>query len=168
MPQGDHRPKFYIGEELGRELSARMVMFHQAIAQRVGLNVTDHKCGDLLLRMGPMTAGELARETGLTTGAITGVINRLEKAGFACRETDPRDRRRVIVRALQDEQRGLQMRLLFESFGRSMGQIMAQYSESERRAIYDFVTRTAAVMKTETQRLRQESARKPTLNKRHR
>ena len=64
-------------------------MFHQAIADRLGLNVTDHKCIDLLLMKGPLTAGELAGMTGLTTGAITAVIDRLEKAGFVRREDDP-------------------------------------------------------------------------------
>src|SRR5262245_29900394 len=80
-----------------RQLSVATIMFHQAIADRLGMNVTDHKCADLLERNGPMTAGELAEQTGLTTGAITGVIDRLEQAGFVRRAPDPGDRRRVIV-----------------------------------------------------------------------
>ncbi len=70
-------------QRAGRELSAATIMFHQAIADRLGLNPTDHKCLDLLASKGLMTAGELAEMTGLTTGAITGVIDRLEAAGFA-------------------------------------------------------------------------------------
>jgi DNA-binding transcriptional ArsR family regulator len=92
-----------VGRELGREVSARMVMFHQAIAERLGLNATDHKALDLLGRAGPITAGELAELTGLTTGAITGIIDRLEKAGFVRRENDPKDRRRVIIRPLMEK-----------------------------------------------------------------
>src|SRR6266852_1771624 len=80
-----------------REMSAATIMFHQAIADRLGMNITDHKCADILSRTGPITAGELAQRTGLTTGAITGVIDRLEKAGFVCRAKDPSDRRRVIL-----------------------------------------------------------------------
>src|SRR5579862_3079248 len=80
-----------------RQLSAATILFHQAVADRLGMNITDHKCADILARTGPITAGELARRTGLTTGAITGVIDRLEKAGFVRRVRDENDRRRVIV-----------------------------------------------------------------------
>ncbi|WP_392435861.1 MarR family transcriptional regulator [Chlorogloeopsis fritschii PCC 9212] len=73
----------------GRELSAATVLFHTAIAERLGLNTTDHKCADILAQTGAITAGELAERTGLTTGAITGVVDRLEKAGFVRRERDP-------------------------------------------------------------------------------
>lgn len=66
-----------------RETTTVTILFHQAIADRLGMNITDHKCAGILARSGPITAGELARRTGLTTGAITGVIDRLERAGFA-------------------------------------------------------------------------------------
>ena len=98
----------------GRRLSTATIMFHQAIADRLGLNVTDHKCIDLLLLKGPQTAGELAAQTGLTTGAITAVIDRLEKAGFAHRQDDPRDRRRVIVEVIP--KRVGEIARLFEPF----------------------------------------------------
>src|SRR5215831_20090383 len=78
-----------------RELSAATIMFHQAIADRLGMNVTDHKCADILLRTGPITAGELAQRTGLTTGAITGVIDRLEQAGFVRRAKEDRKSTRL-------------------------------------------------------------------------
>ena len=90
------------------------IMFHQAVADRLGLNVTDHKCVDLLLLNGPLTAGELAQKTGLTTGAVTAVIDRLERAGFARREDDPHDRRRVIVSVVP--QRLGEIERLFRSF----------------------------------------------------
>src|SRR5437763_15469371 len=89
---------------LGRQLSSATIMFHQAVADHFGLNPTDHKCMDLLFTKGPMTAGELADVTGLTTGAITGVIDRLEGDGFVRREDDPNDRRRVIVRVVPRRQ----------------------------------------------------------------
>ena len=78
-------------------------MFHQAVAECVGLNVTDHKCLDVLVRSGPMTAGQLAQLTGLTTGAVTGVLDRLERAGFVRRQSDPSDRRRVIAQPLIEQ-----------------------------------------------------------------
>ena len=62
-----------------QELSTATVLFHQNVAQKLGLNPTDHKCLDLIMRNENMTAGDLAQMTGLTTGAITGVIDRLEE-----------------------------------------------------------------------------------------
>jgi DNA-binding MarR family transcriptional regulator len=149
-----------VGEDLGRELSARYVMFHQAIAQRLGLNVTDHKCSELLVRMGPMTAGELARETGLTTGAITGVVNRLEKAGYVARTADPDDRRRVIVQPIDNLERSLEARLLFEPFGRSVGKLMAHYNESERALIANYLKSLVGIMREETLKLREHHKKK--------
>lgn len=71
--------------------------FDQAVADHVGLNRTDARCIDLLDQAGGMTAGELARAAGLTTGAVTAVLDRLEAAGFARRVPDPADRRRVRI-----------------------------------------------------------------------
>src|SRR5215218_2201127 len=83
-----------------RETSAQSVLFSQAVADRVGMNPTDLESLDILARNGPMTAGRLAEMTGLTTGAITGLIDRLERRGYARREPHPTDRRSVIVKPL--------------------------------------------------------------------
>lgn len=80
-----------------RKLTRASLLMQDAIAASVGLNPTDAECMDFLQEMGPSTAGDLAKATRLTTGAITGVIDRLEKAGFVYRERDPNDRRKVIV-----------------------------------------------------------------------
>src|ERR671932_2481021 len=71
--------------------------FDQAVADALGVNRTDMRCTDVLEREGPVTAGRLAEATGLTTGAITTVIDRLERGGFARPLRDPDDRRRVRV-----------------------------------------------------------------------
>src|SRR5215208_4415100 len=71
--------------------------FDNLAADRLGLNDTDLHCVNIIQNRGGVTAGELARESGLTTGAVTGVIDRLERAGFARRVADPEDRRRVKV-----------------------------------------------------------------------
>jgi DNA-binding MarR family transcriptional regulator len=71
--------------------------FDQAVADAIGLNRTDMRCLDVISREGPVPAGRLADETGLTTGAITTVLDRLERGGFARRVRDPNDRRRVLV-----------------------------------------------------------------------
>jgi len=88
-----------------RKAGSVMQLLGAASAERIGINVTDLNCLNILALTGSMTAGELARETGLTTASITGVLDRLEEAGFVRRERDPGDRRRVIVRL--DAARGL-------------------------------------------------------------
>jgi len=80
-----------------RYVSANSVMFSQVVADKVGLHPTDIECLDYLLLNGASTAGQLATLTGLTTGAVTAVIDRLEKAGYVKREHDPKDRRKVLV-----------------------------------------------------------------------
>jgi DNA-binding MarR family transcriptional regulator len=81
-----------------REISAMSVLFHSRIAEQMGLSATDEKCLDLVSRTeGPVTAGRIAELSGLSTGAVTGVIDRLEKGGFVRRVRDPHDRRKVLV-----------------------------------------------------------------------
>jgi DNA-binding MarR family transcriptional regulator len=82
-----------------RRMTAQSVLISQAVSERFGLSSSDLECLDLALLSGGATAGEFAKVTGLTTGAITGVIDRLERAGYVRRERDPADRRKVIVRA---------------------------------------------------------------------
>ena len=82
---------------IGRETSGAVVLYHAAVATSVGLGAGDHKLLDILLRTGAVTAGELANQSGLTTGAITGAIDRLTARGFVQREDDPVDRRKVII-----------------------------------------------------------------------
>jgi DNA-binding MarR family transcriptional regulator len=81
----------------GRFMSTATVIFHQAVAENAGLSGADHKYIDILMREGNMTAGRLAELTGLTTGAITGVIDRMEKGGLVKRQNDPNDRRKVLI-----------------------------------------------------------------------
>jgi DNA-binding MarR family transcriptional regulator len=76
--------------------------FDQAVADAIGLNRTDMRCLDVIEREGPVTAGRLAETTGLTTGAITTVLDRLERAGHARRVRDGSDRRRVLVELTPD------------------------------------------------------------------
>jgi DNA-binding MarR family transcriptional regulator len=83
-----------------REVSSQSLIYSQTVAERLGVASTDLECLDFIVLRDSATAGELARATGLTTGAITGVIDRLERSGFARREPDPNDRRKVVVRAL--------------------------------------------------------------------
>src|ERR1700747_2896578 len=75
-----------------REFIAGSIMYNQQVADRVGLRLTDMQCINVLDLMGPSTPGELARSTGLTTGGVTVMLDRLEKGGYIRREAKPRDR----------------------------------------------------------------------------
>ena len=83
--------------QLARRHSTAVVLFHHAVAERLGLGPTDHKCLDLLRERGAMAGSDLCAITGLTSGAITGVVARLERAGYLRREPDPHDGRKQIL-----------------------------------------------------------------------
>jgi len=136
-----------------RELSTATILFHQAVADRLAMNVTDHKCAGILAESGPITAGELAARTGLTTGAITGVIDRLEKAGFARRVRDAGDRRRVIVEP-DTEQIERRIAPLFESMGRAAVELYSGYTVRELTLIRDFAVRSLQIAEGEIRKLR--------------
>jgi DNA-binding MarR family transcriptional regulator len=140
-----------------RRLSAAAILFHQAVADRLGLNITDHKCADILCQNGPMTAGDLAERTGLTTGAVTGVIDRLEKAGFVRRAKDPADRRRVIVEPFP-ERIEREVGPLFASMAQRAAEMCAGYTVRELAVILDFTSRASQVSYEETRKLREGGA----------
>lgn len=143
----------WIDRELGRKADMAIVMFQTAVAERLGLGLTDLFCGELLSRTGPITAGELADVTGLTTGAITGVIDRLEKNGFAQRENDPQDRRRVLVRALPDRWAELG-EPLYRGVNQRFADLHAAYSDDELATIADYIDNMSKVYDEEAIRLR--------------
>jgi DNA-binding MarR family transcriptional regulator len=99
MPQARKQKKELIDELVSefRVSGNQDSAFDNLAAERLGVNRTDLHCLNTIENAGGLTAGELARETGLTTGAVTGVIDRLERAGYARRVPDPEDRRRVKV-----------------------------------------------------------------------
>ena len=142
--------------DAGRQLSTATILFHQAIADRLGLNLTDHKCVGILLTHGPLTAGELAERTGLTTGAITGVVDRLENAGYVRREDDPHDRRRVIVRAIP--KRIVEIERLFDDLAERVAELSKRYTDEELAVILDFMSQSCAGLQAATLKLRQSAA----------
>jgi DNA-binding MarR family transcriptional regulator len=127
-------------EEQSRELSTRTVIFHHLIGERLGLNPTDHKCLDVIIRAKtPMTASQLAEETGLSTGAITGVVDRLEKAGYVKRKRDTNDRRLIFIKPLLDKAM-IKLGPIFEPIRKASMNLYSKYTDEELTTILDFIT----------------------------
>src|SRR6516225_4979692 len=127
-----------------------------ASADRIGINVTDLNCLNILALGGHLTAGELARRTGLTTASITGVLDRLEESGFVRRERDPHDRRRVIVRL--EAARGLRdVAPVFIPVIAAWRAVAAQYTDDELRLILRFQNQLEQIMRDRLVELRGNS-----------
>ena len=141
---------------IGFRLSTATILFHQAIADRLRVSATDLKCYSILRQTGPITAGELAERTGLTTGAITGVIDRLERAKLVQRARDAHDRRRVALELVQNPEREREIAQLYEPLGRGIADLVAQYSAVEQRTILEFLTGAITVLEAETRNLRKD------------
>src|ERR1700722_2724983 len=141
------------GELPRPEVSPAIVMVHQSVGRVVGLSAVERKCIDVLRRLGPVTAGTIAEHTGLTTGAVTGLMDRLEKAGYVRRERDPHDRRKVVVQLLPNEEMDALLATAFGPFGDDMAKIAANYSEAERRVIADWIARTTEALVANTHRI---------------
>jgi DNA-binding MarR family transcriptional regulator len=144
-PVGEGRAAIEAALELAlRETSAQSVLFSQAVADHVGLNATDLEALDLLVRHGPMPAGRLAELTGLTTGAVTGLVDRLERRGYVRREPHPSDRRSVVVHPLTDVAvRDLEP--CYAPMSQAMAELCSRFNDDELAAIADFVARAAVI-----------------------
>ena len=138
-------------------LGAELVLLTQSVADRLRVNVNDLQCLAVVMSAGPMTAGQIAEATGLTTGAITGVVDRLEKAGLVKREDDPADRRRVVVRALPGEvlaARDPEVSAAFASLAGAAAEQYESYSDRELQLVIDALTRAHPVLLDQVSRLR--------------
>src|SRR3984885_13650277 len=116
-------------EHAVRRSSAQGVLFGQTVANRVGLSNSDMECLDFLILEGRVTAGRLAEVTGLTTGAITGVVDRLEQAGFVQRERDENDRRKVYIATIPANV--ARIGASYEPLQRAVWKDWATYSDEE-------------------------------------
>jgi DNA-binding MarR family transcriptional regulator len=144
MPEDDRAAQ---GAALGRELSTAVVMFHEAVGAHLGVSAGDQRALTLIGREGPLSAGDLAEKTGLTPGAVTGMIDRLERAGLARREHDANDRRRVLVTATAGRPD------VFGDLAAAMNEMAARYDEKELALIADYLTRTIDVLREQTRKL---------------
>ncbi|MFI9404273.1 MarR family winged helix-turn-helix transcriptional regulator [Nocardia sp. NPDC052316] len=138
---------------LGREFASAMVNFHAATGKLLGLSAIERKCMDTLRTLGPVTAGTIAEHTGLTSGAVTGLVDRLERAGYAKRVRDPRDRRKVLVELVPNERVDALLSAVFGPFGAEMAALGSRYSPTELRAINDWIRRTTDILVANTRRI---------------
>jgi DNA-binding MarR family transcriptional regulator len=139
--------------EAQRELSTWTTLFHQSIAERAGLHTTDHKCLDLIYRLGPITAGELAQKAGLTTGAVTAVVDRLAERDLVERNYQTVDRRKVYLRCKSEKANKL-FSPLFASLRKQMDALYAEYTEAELELITGFTKKACAILQEEVEKER--------------
>lgn len=127
-----------------RRFSTAIVLFHHGVAERAGLGATDHKCLEILRERGAMTGSELASATGLTTGAITGIVTRLENRGFLTREPDPHDGRKQILRPSLDRiEEALYVDLA--PFRMDIAALIESLDEHQRAGLAKFLQHGAAI-----------------------
>lgn len=139
------------GPALGAMLSDAVIMFHEAVAARRNLSAADHKALGIIERKGPMTASELAKRTGLTAGAITGLVDRLISAGYVSRDHDSADRRRVILTTSGEQSQDVLD--AFAALGESQSDFADRYTPQQAAAIVDWVTRISRELAEQTRRL---------------
>jgi predicted transcriptional regulator len=137
-----------------RKTGSLMQLMNQAAADRVGLNATDLNCLNILSFSGQLTAGELAKATGLTTASITGVIDRLEEAGFVERQRDAADRRRVVIH-LNFAKAVRTVGPVFAPMLADWRRVAAHYDDDQLRLIVEFYGRMEQIIQEHLARLRQ-------------
>jgi DNA-binding MarR family transcriptional regulator len=136
-----------------RHVSAQSVLVSNAVAEKVGLSSSDLECLDyVMMADGAATPSLLAEKTGLTSGAITGVIDRLERAGFVTRTATSQDRRKVLVVANED---AVQLAgRYYERLLASTTALWSKYTLDELRLVLDFMTRNSEVVARELEHIR--------------
>ncbi len=130
-----------------RHFIAGTILFNQKIADQCGLHLTDMQCINLLDLLGPATPGKLAQYMGLTTGGVTVMLDRLEKAGLVKREANPNDRRSVLVRV--NPKKMAKIQALYERVDQQFAAFLSETSEEELKVIVDFFSRMGS-LKRET------------------
>ncbi|MGI9060855.1 MAG: MarR family transcriptional regulator [Ktedonobacteraceae bacterium] len=158
MSSGSQEKSTEIRGEFARELRQFTELgasFFRAAAARIGMTVTDMQVMDTLESTGPATAGQLADLTGLTTGAITGMLNRLEEAGLVRRERDPNDGRKVIVQLARDKGERHAVDPIFDSLGKAWDELASDYDDEQIAFLLEFLKRSNALSRREMFRLQE-------------
>jgi DNA-binding MarR family transcriptional regulator len=137
-----------------RHTSATGVLHSQAVARHVGITPSDLECLDLMLMAGPVTAGQIGQRTGLTSGAVTGLIDRLERHGFVERTNDPNDRRKVVVLVRKDRIKAITS--LYEPMTRAMETLLESYDASRLELLAEFAERAGEITMAHVEDLNQK------------
>lgn len=135
-----------------RRFIAQAIAAHEAVAARLGINATDLRSLDLIGSEPEMTPSRLAELTGLTTGAVTGILDRLERAGFVRREADPADRRRILIRV--DPQRVAEMTALYQPLIDRVVEVSRDWGPELRDNLGRYLDAFAGTLASEAERLR--------------
>ncbi len=130
-----------LDQAIGR-MTGQSILLSASVAAVVGLNSTDLECLDVIRAKGVATAGDLATGTGLTTGAITSVIDRLEKAGYVRREPDPSDRRKVLLRL---QPKSATIEALYAPLRTEMLSLWSEYDDDQIALVVDFMQKSYAL-----------------------
>jgi DNA-binding MarR family transcriptional regulator len=138
-PVGRRRLTTEIKESL-RDLRSQLSMLNRQVGSHLELKDIDMDCLDLINRHGPLSPSAVARRAGLHPATMTGILDRLERAGWVVRERDPVDRRAVTIRALRDRNRELYQ--LLSGMNSAMDEICAGYDEAQLDILADFLRRT--------------------------
>ncbi|UGU16538.1 MarR family transcriptional regulator [Sinomicrobium kalidii] len=145
--------------KLAQRYAFTSIQMHETIGRKAGLSGTDHKYLGFLIQKGQMTAGELSKLTGLTSGAVTGLIDRFEKKGLVKRQFAENDRRKVIIKPDTKKITALLVPL-YKDFRSRSDQLIASFSDKEIGIIESYFSRAIEIMKETTARINNKSLQK--------
>jgi DNA-binding MarR family transcriptional regulator len=124
--------------------AARLVLFHQKVADRLGLTATEFKCFRLVELLGPLSLTALAEEAGLQLGTVSGLIDKLEANGFVRRQRDAIDKRRLVLVARSDA--AARASVLYKRQGEAMAAFLESYSEREFDLLMTFLNEVGEIL----------------------
>ncbi len=145
--------------KLSQHYAFSSIQMHEAVARKAGLSGTDHKYLGFIIEKGQMTAGELSILTGLTTGAVTGLIDRFEKKKLVKRQFAANDRRKVIIVPITENIMSL-LTPLYAAFRKKTEKLMASFSEKEIKIIAAYFTKAIEIMEETTVQLNNKPPKK--------
>ena len=131
--------------------AARLVLFHQQVAEQLGLTATEFKCFRMVQQHGPLSATALSQESGLQLGTVSGLIDRLEAGGFISRQRDTADRRRLVLVARPDA--SARVDPLYRRQGKAMAALLKDYGERDFDMLMTFLTQAAEILAQSQQEL---------------
>jgi len=154
MPTTDQ--KEMVGQVLMavRDYNISTILFRNTIVERLGVNMADWDCLGLLLQKGVSTPTELSQRTGLTSGATTAMLDRLEKSGVIERRRNPEDRRGTLIVLV--EAKAAELTGLLGSAVRAQNEFLSNYTEKELEFLGDFVSKLAKVIDEERREMQKD------------